>query len=194
MSGAQTCRSRSLTDERPGILTRVDLDVAGLNDLIVSVEDWLVHDDSEMGSVSVGDTIRNHVGVWAREWVNATDGQAAVTWIGGKTSRITGRVERADGVSSGFDLVCGGARFWMFTGAYDPPSGYVPPVEIPPDGSWITVEGELYIRPWYKVMSERQMEVGSWWPASCAWLVLSLDEHDASRILHLRASGQSEGH
>lgn len=171
---------------------RVDQDVLGLGDLVVTAEDWLVEDDSELGRVAVGDVIRSYVGIGSRAWSIADDPWPEVTWLGGCASRITGRVEAKAGVFDGFDLLCGPARFWMFTGAYEPPSGYVPPLEGPPDGAWVTVEGDLYIRPWYEVMdeagmSEHTMGLEAGWPSSCDWRVIAVAEEEANWTLHLGA-------
>ena len=171
-----------------------DADVTGLDDLVVAAEGWLVDDESELGPVDVGQTLRHYVGIWSREWTPATEAEPSVVWVEGETSRVTGRVGSSVGVFDGFDILCGPARFWMFTGAYDlgPPLGYVPPITEPPHGSWVTVEGRLYVRPWYEVtdgagMSERDMETEAGWPTSCDWVVRSVADGSHSWVLHLAA-------
>lgn len=175
----------------------MDHDVSGLGDVVVAAESWLIEDDSELGRVEVGDVIRNYVGIWSREWSMAVDPRPEVTWLGGATSRITGRVESRAGVFYGFDLLCGPARFWMFTGAYEPPTGHVPAIEGPPDGAWVTVEGDLHIRPWYEVtdaddISDRDVGLGSGWPASCDWRVMAVAEQEGSWTIHLAAVRSTE--
>lgn len=175
--------------------------VLGLDDLVVVADDWLVEDDSELGPVRVGQTLRHYIGVRTdglreRGWEPSEDRRASVERLDGARARVTGVASGAGGPFDAFDIVCGPARFWMFCGAYDPrPVGdFVPAIATPADGTWVSVVGDLYIRPWYEVtegavMSARDMAVEKGWPISCDWLVTAVEPRGDGLLLHLAAVG-----
>ena len=174
-----------------------DAVATGLEDLVVSVERWMVDDEGELGQVAVGQRIRHLVGIWSRAWSPATRSEPSVVFVEGETSRLTGRVDESGGVFDGVDIVCGPARFWLFTGAVAPgsPSGPLAPIVKPALGSWVDVEGSLYVRPWYEVadeiaderagMAEHDSGSETTAPTSCDWLVCSVVQGGESWVLHL---------